>query len=364
MKVALISPFCNPLVEPFPGGTEVAISRLATGLKHRGVNVVCYACEGSAISGVEIRTCGVFADSIAYPRLANEMKGKEVLSSRATEDAVIYQAIEDALQDTSINVIHNHSFSGLPFFLSRFISKPILHTLHLPPPSPQRPAMTEALRACKMSNASLHIVAVSHAHAQAWQPYYPVNQFIYNGLDFKAVPYSSHHNGTLVFAGRIVSHKGIEDAIEIAIRLGKNLAIYGGPQLANSSYFQSRIQPLLQAHSNVTYYGLVDHQTLFQGLCQAQALLFPMKREEPFGYVIVEAMATGTPVIIYDRGSARELVVDDISGYVVPPDDLNAMAAAVERTEKIDRSLCAAYAREKFNIEKSVDRYLEMYSAI
>jgi len=361
VKIALISPFSYPLVEPFAGGTGVAIARLATGLKHRGVDVVCYACEGSAISGVEVRTCGVFADSIAYPRAVNEMKGKEVLSFRATEDAVIYQAIEDALQDTSINVIHNHSFSGIPFFLTHFISKPILHTLHLPP---TRSAMTEALRVCKTSKVQLHIVAVSYAHAQTWQPYYPVNQFIYNGLDFKAIPYSSHHNGTLAFAGRIVPAKGIEDAIEIAIRLGKNLAIYGDPKLANRSYFQSRIQPLLQAHSNVTYYGLVDHQTLFQGLCQAQALLFPTKWEEPFGYVIVEAMATGTPVIIYDRGSARELVVDDISGYVVPPDDLNAMAAAVERTEKIDRSLCAAYAREKFNIEKSVDRYLELIQTI
>lgn len=361
MKIALISPFNYSLVEPFAGGTGVAISHLTTGLKYRGVDVVCYGCEGSALSGVEIRTCGVSAISIAYPRAVNEMTGKEVLSFRAAEDAVIYQAIEDALQDTSIDVIHNHSSSGLPFFLSRFISKPILHTLHLPP---TRATMTEALRVCKMSSVPLHIVAISHAHAQAWQPYYPVNQFIYNGLDFKTIPYRSHHNGTLAFAGRIAPSKGIEDAIEIAIRLGKNLAIFGGPRSGNISYFQSRIQPLLQAHSNVTYYGLVDHQTLFQGLCQAQALLFPMKWEEPFGYVIIEAMATGTPVIIYDRGSARELVVDDISGYVVPPDDLNAMATAVERTEKIDRSLCASYAREKFTIEKSVDRYLELIQTI
>ncbi len=63
------------------------------------------------------------------------------------------------------------------------------------------------MRVCKTSNVQLHIVAVSYAHAQTWQPYYPVNQFIYNGFDFKAIPYSSHHNGTLAFAGRIVPAK-------------------------------------------------------------------------------------------------------------------------------------------------------------
>ena len=163
--------------------------------------------------------------------------------------------------------------------------------------------MTEALRLCKTQDLSLKVVALSHAHAQLWQPYYPVSQVIYNGLDFEAIPRGLSHDGTLAFVGRIDPSKGLEDAIEVASHLGKTLSIYGAPQLSNTSYFEMQIQPLLQSNPNILYHGLVDQQTLYQKLRLAQALLFPVKLDESFGNVIIEAMAVGTPVscMIEDR---------------------------------------------------------------
>jgi UDP-glucose:tetrahydrobiopterin glucosyltransferase len=361
LKVAFLSPLIHPIVDPFVGGTEALIHRLALGLSRQGVEVVCYACEGSVIPGVEMRSCGVSAGALAYPRALDEMNGEEVLLIRACEDAVMYQAIEDILRDSSIDVLHNHSFSGIPFFLSRLAPLPMLHTLHLPP---ILPSMTEALRFCTNANVSLQVIAVSHVQAQLWQPYYQVNRVIYNGVDCDAIPRSLSHEGTLAFVGRIDPDKGVEDAIEVATTLGKPLALYGAPQSLNASYFETRIRPLLQTHPNVTYHGLVTQQTLFQGLRRAQALLFPVKWDEPFGNVIIEAMAVGTPVIMYNRGSARELVAAGISGYVVPPDNLSAMASAVEQTETLDRCACADYAREHFSLKKCVEEYLALLQAI
>lgn len=360
MKVAILSPFMHPIAEPFVGGIEASIHRLASGLSQK-VDVVCYACEGSVIPGVEIRTCGASASVLAYPCEPKDMNEKEIKTIRANEDKVVYQAIENAIKDPSINVLHNNSFSGVPFFLSGLVNIPMLHTLHLPP---ILSSMTETLRLCMAEDIALQIVALSHAQAQLWLPYYPVSRVIYNGLDFQAIPRSLSHDGTLAFVGKIDPNKGIEDAIEVASCLGKKLSIYGAPEPYNTLYFERCIQPLLQIHPDITYHGLVDQQTLFQALGRAQALLFPVKWDEPFGNMIMEAMAVGTPVIMYDRGSACELIAEGISGYVVSQDNLLEMTSAVKRTETIDRAACADYAQACFNLKSSVEEYIVLLQSI
>ena len=109
MKVAILSPFIHPIAEPFIGGAEASVYRLTSGLSRQGVEVVCYACEGSVIPGVEIRTCGVATNALAYPRPVHEMNGEEILTIHAYEDTIMYQAIVDALDDPSIDVLHNNS---------------------------------------------------------------------------------------------------------------------------------------------------------------------------------------------------------------------------------------------------------------
>ncbi len=332
MKVALLSHFWHPIAEPFVGGTEAFLFRFATALLQRGIEVVCYGCEGSNIPGTEMRTLDVSHGELAP--LQRGMSGSQMIALRDHENAVMWAAIDDACNDPSIDIVHNNSFSPIPLFLSTLIQKPILHTLHLPPVIP---TMAEAIRFCHKRGRLLQLVAGSQAHARSWHAYHP---------------------------GRIDPTKGVEDAIAVAALLGKHLDIYGIVQPPLTSYFETHIQPLLQTHPNVTYHGLVSQTTLLQGLSGAQALLFPIKWDEPFGYVTIEAMSVGTPVIMYDRGAARELIVEEMNGFIVTPDNVQEMAAAVERTKLIDRARCAVYAREQYTIAKSVEEYLGLFTSL
>jgi glycosyltransferase involved in cell wall biosynthesis len=361
MKIALLSPFIQPIVEPFVGGTEAFLACFASALRRQGVDVVCYACEGSYIPGVDIRTCGVSRGALAYPRAPHELNGDEILAIRAYEDTVMYQAIEEIRNDSLIDVLHNHSFSAFPLLLSHRIPQRVIHTLHLPP---MLPNMREALRFCRQQHISLHLVAVSQSQARLWHNHYPVSRVIFNGLDVQALPASCPHEGRLAFVSRMDPDKGVEDAIEVALHLGKPLDLYGAPQLFNTSYFETRIAPLLQRHATLTYHGLVSHPLLFRRIRKAQALLCPVKWDEPFGNVVIEAMAVGTPVIMYDRGSARELIKEGVGGFVVPPDDLQAMSAAVEQTDRLDHARCATYARERFHIDACVQGYLSFLQTL
>lgn len=361
MKVALLSPFMYSIVEPFAGGTEAFLYRLTTALLQRGLEVVCYACEGSNIPGVEIRTCGVPMNA-----LVSQMQ-KMQKNIYAPIDALLWTAFNDAYNDPTIDLIHNNSFSPVPLHLSTIAQKPVLHTFHLPPEAMSYAA--EILQAyhkanCE-ANCQLQLVTGSEAHAQAWQAYHPVRRAIYCRFETQALPpYGTTQNGRLAFIGRIDPTKGVEDAIAVAVLLGKPLDIFGEPQPPQIPYFEKRVQPLLDKHPNITYHGLVTQEVLREHLRHAQALLFPIKWNEPFGYVTIEAMAMGTPVLMYDRGAAHELIVAGMNGFIVSPDDLQAMAAAVENTRQIDRAACAQYARERYNIHISAEQYHEIYAAL
>src|SRR5579883_3280943 len=122
-----------PIAEPFIGGMESFLYRLAIGLRREGVDVVCYACEGSFIPGVEIRTCGVPNSDLVYPQPVPSLNGEQAFDIRAREDSAFYRAILDAQKDPEITLLHNHSGSGIPFYLNKFIDLPMVHTIHYPP---------------------------------------------------------------------------------------------------------------------------------------------------------------------------------------------------------------------------------------
>jgi glycosyltransferase involved in cell wall biosynthesis len=362
VKVALVSHFWYPIAEPFVGGTEAFIFRCAAALARAGIEVVCYACEGSQIPGVEIRTLGVAQGELATLQTQEGRSSYRMIALRDREDAVMWAALDDACRDPSIDLIHNNSFSAIPLFFSTLLPKPILHTLHLPPVVP---TMAKAIRFCYEHGRELQLVAGSQAHARTWQEHHPVRQVIYYRFDTDALPPSTTtHEGTLAFAGRIDPTKGVEDAIAVATLLGKRLDIYGPTHPPLATYFETHIQPLLRAHPSITYHGLVSQATLLEGLSKAQALLFPIKWDEPFGYVTIEAMAMGTPVIMYDRGAAHELIREGLNGFIVEPNNVQAMADTVARTELVDRASCARYTREQYHIARSAREYIHLFEAL
>lgn len=174
---------------------------------------------------------------------------------------------------------------------------------------------------------------------------------------------TSRGDSYLVFLGRVDRIKGAHTAIEVAKRTGKRLVIAGNvaPSGENAQYFREIIQPHLDG-TTVSYIGPVDDRAKNKILGGAEALLFPIEWEEPFGIVMVEAMACGTPVIAFRRGAVPEVVTDGHDGFAC--DTIDEMADAVRRLGDIDRRACRQTVDVRFSQKVMAGQYLDLYKKI
>jgi glycosyltransferase involved in cell wall biosynthesis len=185
---------------------------------------------------------------------------------------------------------------------------------------------------------------------------------IYNGVELKHYDFQSQVDGDapLVFLGRIERIKGVHAALDIAERAGRKLVIAGNRVDTGSDarYFEECIAPRIDG-DRVRYVGPVDDVAKNRILGEAAALLMPIEWEEPFGIVMVEAMACGTPVIGFRRGSVPEVVSDRVTGFVVA--DVAAAAQAVGRLSAIDRRVVRQSCEERYSSDVIVEQYLALY---
>jgi glycosyltransferase involved in cell wall biosynthesis len=164
-----------------------------------------------------------------------------------------------------------------------------------------------------------------------------------------------------LFFGRIHPEKGASEAVQLARRTGDQLILAGIVQ--DAEYFRTAIEPFLD-DQQIRYVGSVgpaDRDALLGG---AKALLHLIKFDEPFGLSVVEAMATGTPVIAFRRGSMPELIDDGVNGRLVDADDLDGAAAAVDQVCGLDRQVTREHVQRHFSAERMVDEYLSLYQRI
>ena len=197
------------------------------------------------------------------------------------------------------------------------------------------------------------------------KPMPPVNWagLVYHGLPrdllrFTAAP----RGGYLAFLGRISPEKRPDRAIEIATRSGVELKIAAKIDKADQTYWDEVIKPLVEAHPNVEFVGEINEREKAKFLGDATALLFPIDWPEPFGIVMIELMACGTPVIAFRRGSAPEVVDDGVSGFIV--DDVDGAVEAVRRLPAYDRTKARECFERRFTIERVADDYLKIYRSL
>ena len=176
----------------------------------------------------------------------------------------------------------------------------------------------------------------------------------------KLFPFSDEHDNYLLFVGRIVPDKGAKEAIEIAKATNHKLLIIGPTYADKRDYFDNFIEPEL--NDQIIYLGYIDHNHLAPYYARAKALLSPIQWEEPFGLTMIEAMACGTPVITYKRGSAPEIVVDGKTGFVVK--NKRDMIAAVKKLDSISREACRRRVEAKFSLERMIDRYERAFELV
>ena len=333
MRIGIISPPWVPVPPRGYGGTEAVIDSLARGLDRAGHDVVLYA-TGDSTCPVDVRSYwpeGVAPMGAILPETAHVLAAYETLAA--------------------CDVIHDHTLIGP--LLSQRHRTPVVTTNHAP--------FTPEIRA--LYNAvtpRVSLVAISHAQRAA-APEIPVARVIHHGVDVASIPVGDGRGGYLVFLGRMNADKGVHRAIEIARRAGVPLKIAAKMrEEAEIAYFDGVVRPLLGG--SVEYLGEVAPDEREQLLGSALALVNPIAWPEPFGMVMVESLATGTPVLTAPLGAAPEIVDDGVTGILA--NDVAALADAVALVGALDRGACRAAVEARFSADRMVAEHLDLYTSL
>lgn len=336
MKIALVAPPFIPVPPKIYGGTELFIANLAKGLKEKGHHPVVYA-NGESKTGAELR--------YIYPESLWPIKGEIYDNLRDLRHSA--WAVRDASRDC--DVIHLNNTPGLA--CTEFVDQPVAYTIHHP--------HVQGLSDFYCHYPAANFVTISKF--QMLKERLHKLRTIHHGIDTSLYSVDLHaRREHLTFLGRIAPIKGTHIAIEVAKKAGVPLKIAGEVQPAFREYFEKQIKPQVDG-CFIEFLGEVDMQAKNELFRNSKALLFPIQWNEPFGLVMVEAMACGVPVLAFRGGAVEEIVREDVSGYICAGPDEMAKRA---RDIKIDPIQVREYVQGFFSIESMVHKYLELYEEI
>lgn len=343
-KIAILGPIGISIPPKKQGGIEWMVYYLTEGLVKKGYKVLLFAPATTKTSAKLVPVC---------PRPISECKiPSEVELSRKLRVELSFLAnlmVKVLERKNEIGLIFNHSVDGGMFtILEKSLKIPIFHVLHLP-------LYKELANVFKKFNSRLITISDNQRKVFPRLNYFAT---IYNGIDLKKIPFSKKPKGYFVFSGKIKPSKNPLDAIKAVKLCQKKLILIG--KIGDQEYFELKIKPLLD--KNIVYLGEVNYSKAIKFYSQAKALLSPIKWQEPFGLVMIEAMACGTPVIAFDRGSVREVIKDCKTGFIVK--NTKEMTKAIKKIDQIDRKECRKWVEKKFSLEKMIDEYEKVYYEI
>jgi glycosyltransferase involved in cell wall biosynthesis len=330
MRIAMLSSISWRTPPRAYGPWELVTSLLTETLVERGVDVTLFATLDSVTSG---KLDGV------VPRAYSE---DDSLNPKVWEALHIAHLFERAGE---FDLIHNQA-DFMPLMFSRMTDRPIVTTIHgFSSPS--------ILPIFQRYNDRSTYVAISDADRHPALTYAAT---IHHGIPIEEFPFDPVGGEDLLFFGRFHPDKGAGDAIRAARAVGRKLVMAGIRQ--DADYFEQEVEPFIDGR-NVEYRGVLGGAERTHALGSAHALLHLIGFEEPFGLSVIEAMACGTPVIAYRKGSMPELIEDGVTGFLV--DDLDQAIAAIGRIGEIDRAACRRMVAERFTVDRMADRYVELY---
>jgi glycosyltransferase involved in cell wall biosynthesis len=333
MKIALLSPIAWRTPPRHYGPWETIVSMLAEGLVKQGMEVTLFA-TGDSLTSARL-------DSICP---APYEEDKE-MDAKVWECLHIAHLFEQADQ---FDIIHNN-YDFLTLSYSRLVKTPVVTTIH----GFSSPKILPVYRTYNKDN---YYISISNSDRSPDLDYLGT---VYHGIDLDLFTLNEKPGDYLLYFGRIHPDKGTYEAIQIARRFGMKLIMAGIIQ--DESYYHAQIAPCIDG-DNIIYVGSAGPERrdeLFRG---AYALLHPIYFQEPFGLSVVEAMACGTPVIAFNRGSMPEVIKEGQTGFLV-----NNIDEAVDRLKaipRLDRRACRSWVEARFSKERMVDDYLKVYETI
>lgn len=337
----MVAPPWIPIPPPGYGGVELVIDLLCSGLTKRGHHVTLFASPGSDDVDAEVR-----------PVLEAPHPDEIQLSIfEADHVASVFDGIDEAsAAGEPYDIVHDHA-GYVAFAFANRLPTPLVHTLHNP--------FTEETGAFYGRHGyKAWAIAISEYQAERAPEGLRIAGVVPNPIVVDDFPFVPRKDDYLLWVGRLNDEKGPQRAIAAARRAGVRLVLGGVVQPGEEEFFEREVEPQLDGEQ-VSYVGEVGGERKLELFGRARAFLMPIRWPEPFGLVMTEALACGTPVIAFPEGAAAEVVVDGETGFLV--DDEEAMAEAVGRLDEIDPARCRASACERFDVDPVAEGYERAY---
>lgn len=341
LRIAQLAPLWIPVPPKTYGGIELMLANLIEKLSERNRDVTLFA------SG----------DSVTKAKLVSPIEKAILLQKglRSPHASIVKMMKMIKERKTDFDIIHNHfNFFMFPLLLDKDVP-PFLTTIH-------RPIDDSYADVIKNFPGGYFCAISQDAKQSAKEQGIEILDVVYNGIDVDKYEFNDTPEDYVLYLGRLNQEKGVVTALRVAKEAGKKIIVAGNMIGGEEwNYFLNEVQPYLN-EEGVNFVGQADFARKIKLMKNAKALLFPIDRREPFGLVMAEAMACGTPVIAFNKGSVPEVVVNGKTGFIV--ENENEMVAAIGNISSINRLECRKHVEKNFTLDIMTDHYEDVYKKI
>ena len=345
LKIILVSTPIGCLGSGKGGGVELTLISLLKGLLSLGHKVVLVAPEGSVLPSDCIDCELKLVSGVGQPSWQHQSPHSSI---EIPLNGVLPRLWEVALElGERADVVLNFGYDWLPIWIANYVRPKIFHLISMGAVSE---VMKNLIR--DLFRSSPHRFAF-HTSRQAADYELDINpEVVGNGFDLSNYQFQPKGGGPIGWAGRVAPEKGLEDAASLAASLEEKLLVWG---LIEDVDYANKIRSLYP-QDLIDFRGFVSTEVLQKDLGLCRVLVNTPKWNEAYGNVVVEAMACGVPVVAYDRGGPGELITSGLNGWVVPPDDIEAMLIAIQKIDEIDRRKCRNWVKKNASKETFAKR--------
>lgn len=356
LKIAIICPLSFPINKNFAGGLESFLYFFSQELIKQGHRLTLFASGDSKIPGVKI--IPICKQGL---KIGDDSSRSFLIESIKNDMALNFKLMKDLLnQINNFDVFHFNSNNFLLLALqNKSLIKKSVSTLHVPIDSSIIKNLQLALNMGELTK--INFVTISDfQRKQGKKINLNIIDRVHNGIPIQEFGFQKNSNRYVGWLGRIYPGKGLDIAVKIAHKNNWHFRFAGPIHL--QEYYDDKIKPYLS--KNIEYLGPIFGQkkSKFYGGCDV--FLAPIEWDEPFGLTIIEAMACGVPVVAFNRGAMKELIVEGKTGYIVKADDEKGFTNAVERAKKLSREECRQHVEKNFTLERMTKNYIEVYKKL